>query len=67
MNRLTWKWMLAAGLLALLMSGCERQEGPMEEAGRNIDETMEKAGDKAEEAMEDAGDAIEDATDPNKP
>lgn len=67
MNRLTWKWLLAAGLLALWLGGCERQEGPMEKAGRNVDEAVEEAGDKAEEAMEEAGDAIEEATDQNKP
>jgi hypothetical protein len=41
---------LAVGAVAVL-PGCER-EGPLEEAGEEVDE-----------AVEDAGDAIEDATD----
>lgn len=50
---------LGAGLLAVLLAlgvaACE-DEGPMEEAGENADETMEDAG----EAVEDMGESMED-------
>lgn len=39
----------------LTFSGCE--EGPMEKAGKAVDEAVEDTG----EALEDAGEAIEDA------
>lgn len=38
--------------LAISLSACDSQEGPMEEAGEEIDESVENA-----------GDAIEDKTD----
>lgn len=42
---------LLAGTLMITLSACEKQ-GPLEEAGEEIDDTIE-----------DTGDAIEDATD----
>lgn len=47
-----------AGCLGMGLVGCDR-DGPMEEAGEDIDHTMDKAGDK----LERAGDKIEHATD----
>ncbi len=44
---------LLASVLAITLSACEEQ-GPMEEAGEEFDDSVE-----------DAGDAIEDATDGN--
>ena len=41
---------------ALLLAACEK-EGPMERAGKKVDNTVEKAGAKIEKA----GDKIEDA------
>lgn len=59
-------WMLAACLAVL--SGCQKQEGPMESAGRKIDEAGDKlsreadrAGDKIDEATQKAGENIEKA------
>lgn len=43
---------LLASTLMLTLSACD--EGPMEEAGENVDD-----------AVEDSGDAVEDATDGN--
>lgn len=51
MNRKTLKWLFTAGFLALVLGACE-QQGPMEEAGENIDETVEEAGDKVEESTD---------------
>jgi predicted small lipoprotein YifL len=45
-----------ASLAAL--SGCQRQEGPAERAGKEVDKAVEKVG----EQIEKAGDSIEDAT-----
>lgn len=45
-----------AGFVTLV--GCE-EEGPLEEAGEQMDDAMDEAGD----AIEDAGDEVEDATD----
>lgn len=39
------------------IAGCDRDEGPAEEAGESLDE----AGEQLEETAEDAGNAIEDA------
>lgn len=46
--------------IMVTLPACER-DGPMEEAGEQVDDSIEDAGD----AIEDAGDAIEDATDGN--
>jgi hypothetical protein len=50
----------APTMSALLVAfpGCEKQEGPMEQAGKKVDQTVEKAG----EQIEKAGDSIQDAT-----
>ena len=48
-------------LLALFnISGCD--EGPMEKAGKAVDEAVEDTG----EALEDAGEALEDAVEDQK-
>lgn len=47
---------MSAFLLAL--SGCQKQEGPAERAGKEVDKTIEKAG----QQIEKAGDSIQDAT-----
>ena len=48
-----------AGWLGISVGGCDRQEGPLEEAGENADEAIEEAGDE----LEDAGDQLEDRLD----
>lgn len=32
--------------------GCQKQEGPMEKAGKQVDKAVEKAGDKIDEAAD---------------
>jgi len=52
---------LLVSALFVALPGCEKKQGPLEEAGEAVDEAVETAGDK----VEDAGEAIEDATDGN--
>ena len=47
--------------VGLVTTGCEDNDGAMEEVGEGIDE----AADEAEDAVEDAADEVEDATDNN--
>jgi hypothetical protein len=42
--------MMSAFLVSL--SGCDRQEGPAEQAGEEVDQATEKAGERIEEAGE---------------
>ena len=49
---------LAMSALLVALPGCEKQEGPMEQAGEKVDQGVEKAG----EQIEKAGDSIQDAT-----
>lgn len=48
---------LGASLCFIILAGCE-QEGPAEEAGKEIDKAAEKAG----KAVEHAGDKLNEAT-----
>ena len=48
---------LAISALLVALSGCEKQEGPMEKAGQSIDNATESVGDH----VENAGEAIQDA------
>jgi hypothetical protein len=43
--------------LLVALPGCEQQDGPMEKAGKSIDNATDSVG----EHMEDAGEAIQDA------
>jgi hypothetical protein len=45
------------GALLAALSGCQKQEGPAEHAGKEIDKAVEKAG----QQIEKAGDNIQDA------
>jgi hypothetical protein len=49
---------LVMSALLVALPACEKQEGPMEQAGKKVDQTVEKAG----EQIEKAGDSIQDAT-----
>jgi hypothetical protein len=51
---------MSAFLVAL--SGCEKQEGPAEHAGKAVDNAVENAG----QHIENAGDSVKDATTPDK-
>jgi hypothetical protein len=48
--------LLVAAIAAL--SGCQKTEGPAEQAGKKLDHAVDKAGQKIEEA----GDRLKDAT-----
>ncbi|MGB7933831.1 MAG: hypothetical protein WCH04_16720 [Gammaproteobacteria bacterium] len=43
--------------LLVALSGCEKQEGPMEKAGKSVDNATESVG----EHVENAGEAVQDA------
>lgn len=49
--------LLAAG------GGCERDQGPAEQAGEKIDQTVEETGQQLEQAREQAGQKLEEAGD----
>ena len=53
---------LVMSALLVALSGCEKQEGPMESAGKSVDNATESLG----EHVEDAGEAIQDAAQGNK-
>lgn len=42
---------LLAGTLMIVMQGCEKQ-GPLEKAGKAVDDSVEEAGDVIEEATD---------------
>lgn len=48
---------LAMSALLVALAGCENQEGPMEQAGKKVDQGVEDAG----KQIEKAGDSIQDA------
>lgn len=48
---------LGMGALLVVLSACQKQEGPAERAGKQVDETVEKAG----QQIEKAGDSIQDS------
>lgn len=64
MMKLNKTFSAALVMSALLATtfGCQRQEGPAEQAGKNVDKAIEKAGDQIEKA----GDRIQDATKSDK-
>ena len=49
---------LLATTLVAGLAACQKQEGPMEKAGKSVDQAADKVGDKVEQA----GDAVKDAT-----
>jgi hypothetical protein len=52
---------LAASILVVGLSACEKKEGPVERAGKEIDKTVEKAGQQLEKAGQSIQDAAKDA------
>ena len=48
---------LVISALLVALSGCEKQEGPMEKAGKSVDNATQSVG----EHVENAGEAIQDA------
>lgn len=49
--------LVAMGLLALTLSACQKQEGPAEKAGKEIDKAVSQAGQQVQKA----GESIKDA------
>lgn len=47
----------AAGILLVTLSGCQKEEGPAERAGKTLDNAVQEAGKKIEQA----GEKIQDA------
>ncbi|MDO9243652.1 MAG: hypothetical protein Q7U32_07575 [Rhodocyclaceae bacterium] len=43
---------LLMSTLIVALSGCQKQEGPAERAGKSVDQTIEKAGQQIEKAGE---------------
>jgi hypothetical protein len=52
---------LATGVVVATLSGCQKQEGPAERAGKAMDSAMENAGQQMEKAGEKLQDAAKDA------
>ncbi|CAL62746.1 conserved hypothetical protein; putative exported protein [Herminiimonas arsenicoxydans] len=52
---------LAMGMMAVALVGCQKQEGPAERAGKEVDQTINKAGEQIEKAGEKIQNAAEDA------
>lgn len=52
---------LATGILIAGLPACEKKEGPMERAGKEVDKTVESAGKQIEKAGEKIQDAAKDA------
>lgn len=58
------KSVMAALVMSVLiagLSGCQKKEGPVERAGKQIDKAIEKAGQQVEKAGEKIEDAAKDA------
>ncbi len=54
---------LAVSMLLAGITGCQKQEGPMEQAGRDADRAVEKVG----QQIEKAGEKLQDASKRDKP
>lgn len=52
---------LALSIMVAGMSGCQKKEGPMERAGKEIDKAAEKTGKEIEKALEKTGKDLEKA------
>jgi len=48
---------LVTGVLFVTLPGCQKQEGPAERAGKQVDQSVEKVG----QQIEKAGESIQDA------
>lgn len=52
---------LTAGILIAGLSGCKKEEGPAERAGKALDNAVQKAGEKIEQAGKKIQDAAKEA------
>lgn len=48
---------LIVSVMLATLSGCQKQEGPVERAGKEVDKVVEKAGQQVEKAGENIQDA----------
>lgn len=53
--------LVAMGLLALTLSGCQKHEGPAEKAGKEIDKAISQAGQQIQKAGDEIQGAAKDA------
>lgn len=53
---------LAVSALFVALSGCQKQEGPAEKAGKSVDKAVDKVG----QQIEKAGESVQDAAKGNK-
>lgn len=53
---------LATGALIAGLTGCQKKEGSVESAGKEVDKAAEKAGQQIEKAGKEIQDAAKDAT-----
>ncbi len=51
--------------VGLVTTGCDDNDGPVEDMGEAIDEAADDAGDAIEDAADEVEDAVDDATDGN--
>lgn len=51
----------AMGIFVAVLSGCQKQEGPAERAGKEVDKAVEKTGQQIEKAADKIEDAAKDA------
>ena len=49
---------LAIGILFVTLPGCQKQEGPVERAGKQVDQAVDKVGEKIEKAGESIQDTV---------
>jgi len=54
---------LLLGALVAVLSGCQKKEGPLERAGKEIDKAAEKTGQQIDKALEKTGEKVEKAGD----
>lgn len=59
----TMRIAMLAALLMLGLAGCDRNEGPVEEAAEEVDESLEETGETINEAVEETADTVEEAAD----
>ena len=55
--------LLFAGLILVGISGCEKEEGAMEKAGKSIDQATTEAGESLDQASESVKETYEDTKD----
>lgn len=60
-TRISLFGLAGVALTALALAACQPREGPMERAGKDIDQAMQKTGDELKKAGNKVEQAVEDA------